>query len=232
MAYPYTGTSLNGGVNAGLSTQIIIEVDNQPVGAVQSLRTTQTRALAKIKEIGTDGIIEIVPQSATEFSISVDRMVFDRKTLPEAFSRAFLNIHAQRIPFDIKIYDFSSAIADPPDPTSATFDPTATFDAATNSQGLVTTVYENCWFASLGTTFSADNYVITQTAEIQCEFAISFANGSHNVPAGKGIPLVLDNLEKIADIGRRGSLDARGLDKVNELFAGANTVTSPSSPLT
>ena len=95
--FPNTQTNIEAGprTNSGLSTQIIIKVFNSPVGALQNLQVTQNRGLARIVEVGTDGVIEIVPNKATEYELSATRIVFDQLRLPEAFSRGFRFIASQ-----------------------------------------------------------------------------------------------------------------------------------------
>ena len=74
--YPNTGSRLTSSISTSLSTQIIIQVEMNdgstvPVGAVKELTENQNRGLARIVEIGTDGVIEIVPNKATEFEVAV-----------------------------------------------------------------------------------------------------------------------------------------------------------------
>jgi len=139
--FPNTGSILDrvtgqASTNSGLSTQIIIKVNNVPVGALQRLSVSQSRNLERIKEIGTDGVIEIVPNQATNFELTADRVVFDQLRLPESLSRGFRFINAQRVPFDIDVFDISSV-----NPPAA---------AATNSNGVVVMTYKNCWFTRYG----------------------------------------------------------------------------------
>jgi hypothetical protein len=208
VSYLYTGTTQSAATNTGLSTQILIKVDGQAVGAVQSLSSTQARQNRRIQEVGTDGVIEVVPQTATNVSLTVNRIVFDRKRLPEAFQRGYLNIHAQRIPFDIFVFDFSNV-----DPANVDDD----FDVS-GQQDVITTIYENCWFSNLTTTYNATDYIITESANIDCEFVHSFVNGDPTQNASVGNPDFDDALERIADTGRRGALDGRGLARVNDIF--------------
>lgn len=208
MSYLYTGTTQSGATNTGLSTQIIVKVDGQSIGAIQSLQTTESRQIKPIPEVGTDGFIEKVPQSATNVTLSVTRIVFDRKTVTEAFQRGFLHIASQRIPFDIFIYDYSNV-----DPANLDDD----FDVA-NQQDVITTIYENCWFNNKSTTYSSGDYVITQQANLDAEFVHSFVNGDPRANASAGVPDFDDAVERLADTSRRGSLDARGLARVNDIF--------------
>lgn len=222
--YLYTNSSQGAATATGLSTQILIQVDGQSVGAIQSLDVSQSRNVERVVEVGTDGTIEIVPNKATETELQVDRIYFDKKRMTEAFSRGFLNIHAQRVPFDIVIYDFSNAeSSNSPTDNPATLDITAAFDVADSSAGLITTIYENCWFTKLSTKHSATDYIITESASISCEFAHSFKDGNITANASRGTPTFDDALERIADVGRRGSLDARGLGRISDVFAGLGT---------
>lgn len=214
-----TGTTLDGQdgnprTASSLSTQIIIKVGNNPIGALQTLNVTQTRGLQRIVEIGTDGVVEIVPNKATEYELKVSRVVFDLLRLPEAFSRGFRFIGAQRIPFDIEIFDVSNA------------DQNARLgeDPASDAN-VVTMTYKNCWFASYETPYAADNYLITESASISAETAfVSTGLGQgEDIPAGGGLRGLVarsdgGRVEEEVNRGSRlGSLNAAGL--VNSFFA-------------
>lgn len=188
----------SGGSTAStLSTQIIIKVDNEPVGALQRLTVAQNRPLQRIQEIGTDGVIEIVPNSATTYELTAERVVFDLLRLPEAFSRGFRFIAAQRIPFDIEIFDISNTAA----------------SLGEESEGVVAMTYKNCWFTRYETPYQADNYVITETSGIWAETAsmVATPTASDNL---RGLIPVSDaaGIENDVNIGGRlGSLNATGL---------------------
>lgn len=216
-SYPSTGSRLTSSISTSLSTQIIIQVELPdgsvaPVGAVQELTESQSRGLARIVEIGTDGVIEIVPQKATEFELSLTRTVFDGLSLPEAFGRGFRNIQAQRFPFNILIIDVNAGVVDP----QGTVDKNST----------VITTYHNCWFNSTSTPIKAENYIIMQQARVWCEF-ISTMRGSGGVAESQGAgggrsilgPGKTDSIEIASDVGRRlGGLDFAGI-----LRAGTNS---------
>ena len=151
-------SSGGGSTRTGLSTQIVVMVNGQPVGAIQSFGQTQQRSTRPITEVGTDGVIEIVPSSATQISLSIQRIMFDGLSLPEAFSRGFVNIAAQRMPFDIVVIDRSNQ-----DPSDA---------IGTGSERV--TVYKNCWFTNLAKTFSSQDYIVSETASVRCETVYTF----------------------------------------------------------
>jgi len=200
--YPNTSTifdnknlSTGGTTRTGLSTQIIVYVKGQPVGAIQSFQETQARPNKKIGEVGTDGWIEIIPNTQATVSLTVNRIVFDGLSLPEAFSRGFKHIHSQRIPFDIVV-----------------------IDKFTGTDNAVTTTYHNCWFNNLGKSYTSQDYTITENASIDVEYVSSERKGeavaaSQGVAGAREIPVTdTDAVEQAADKGdRRGVLDFPGL---------------------
>jgi hypothetical protein len=203
--FPNTGSNINAGhrTNSGLSTQIIIKVHNSPVGALQNLGVTQTRGLHRISEIGTDGVIEIVPNTATQYELSATRIVFDQLRLPESFSRGFRFIAAQRIPFDIDVIDISGTDPNTPDDDS----------------NKVVMTYKNCWFNRYETPYAADNYIITETATLWCETAYLVQVGRDGSLRPVERQVDSAGVEAEVNSGRRlGSMDAAGL--IQSLFEG------------
>jgi hypothetical protein len=203
--YPNTGTEIDRGIGSetegrtstGLSTQIIVKVEGVAVGALQELTVTQARGVFRVPEIGFDGHIEIVPNAPTTFDLSVSRIVFDSLRLPEAFSRAFRFISAQRIPFDIQVYDVAniSSDAEPND-----------------DSGVIGMTFTNCWFTNYTTPYRAGDYIITETATIaaeQAEVSVGTTpNGLRDITAQTDAA----GIERLVNIGdRRGSLDGTGL---------------------
>ena len=185
MTYPQTGSIISSSTHAGLSTSITIRVKGTPIGAIQELRIDQNRDMQVWEEIGTDGIVEIHPKGAAKITFSVTRMVFDGLRLPEAFKRGFLNIQAQRIPFDIQIMD--------------------TF--AGDNALIVMTTLKGCWFRRYSTPYRADNYLVSETADLVCE-KIASMQGFGNVANGglRGIQVEYDTMERQTDIhGRPGA---------------------------
>ena len=195
MAYPKTGSILDSTTRTALSTQIIVMVNNEPVGAIQKFAESQSRSVERITEVGTDGTIEIVPKSAAEFSISVDRIAYDGLSVTEAFSRGFRNIQSQRIPFDIIVIDQYTG---------------------TGNDAVITT-YQNCWFTSIDKTYSSDDFIITEGVKIEVENIRTLRGGeavslSQGVGGSRQIHPQMDPVEQLADSGvRRGALDFPGL---------------------
>ena len=197
--YPNTGTTLDSKTRTGLSTQIAITVNGNPVGAVQSFAESQSRGMKEIGEVGTDGFIEIVPQSQTKIKLTLKRIVFDGLSMTEAFSRGFRNIAAQRIPFDIVVID--------------------KFGSSSDSDWVVTT-YHNCWFTSLDKTYDSSSYVITEGGSVMAEYMSTVRNEKATAYSStdgfREIPADMDNagIEQASDAGdhsRRGSMDFNGI---------------------
>ena len=197
--YPQTGSVLDSYTKTGLSTQIVIMVNGNPVGAIQSFGEQQNRSIKPINEVGTDGQIELVPQSSTTIKLNIQRVVFDGLSVTEAFSRGFRNIAAQRIPFDIMVFDKS---------------------AGGTETSWITTTYHNCWFESLSKTYQTSDYVIMEQASVSAEHisttqnAEPLAGKSWDNKRDLGDGRDLDNVEAEADAGvngRRGSMDYQGI---------------------
>lgn len=190
--YPKTGSTLQSNISAGLSTQIVVKVGSDTVGALQSLEVRQNRPLTRIVELGLDGTLEIVPTQRAEVTLNVRRIVFDRLRLPEAFERGFLNIKSQRLPFDILVIDQTGG----------------------DNELAITHQYVNCWFQDYATPYGADNYLITESATIWAEDVSSRLGANANAAQGgaRDMKPQIEEIEREADIGnRRGTLDAPGL---------------------
>lgn len=206
--YPTSGSTLRSNISTGLSTQIIIKVGTETVGAIKSLGITHARNIERVREVGLDGILELVPNTATTYDITVNRIVFDRLRLPEAFARGFINIKSQLLPFEILIIDRTNG----------------------EGEGVVTHRLVNCWFNNYVTTYESDNYIITETAQIRCEDIVSNLGGSDaNAAIGgaRGINYEVDTYgrERATDRGAggigggggfRGTMDVAGL--INAVF--------------
>ena len=211
--------TLPNGVNktsTAISTNIIILVNDVPVGAVQSLAINEKRPIKMIDEVGTDGHVDSVPNQSTNITGSCQRIRFDRLRITEAFSRGFLHAASQVYPFDIVILDKQK-----------------------RDQGSqISTVIKNVWISGLSYTYQVSDWVITDTMEWEAENIFSVLNGGSS-PIPGGVPAAVGgergikhmgagpngvvsitsgdgivNIEQLVDTGsggRRGSLDAAGL---------------------
>ncbi len=209
--YPTSGSTLSSQISTGLSTQIIIKVGTETVGAVQNLSVTHTRGLYRTKEVGLDGVLEIVPNSPTEYSLEVERIVFDRLRLPEAFARGFINIKSQLVPFDILVIDRTNGDGD----------------------GAIVHRFVNCWFNNYRPRYQAGDFIITESASIYCEdISTTVGSGDGNAADGgaRHIKYDVNERERMTDRGSgststsgsttgsgfRGTMDVEGL--INQTF--------------
>ena len=206
--YPSSGSTLRSNISTGLSTQILVKVNTETVGAIQKLSIAHTRNLNRVKELGLDGILEIVPDQATTYDITVSRIVFDRLSLPEAFSRGFINIKSQLLPFEILIIDRTNG----------------------ENDGLISHRLINCWFSRFTTNYDTGSYIVMQDATIFCEDITSTLGGTDaNAATGgsRGINYQVDTFgrERATDRGSggvnggggfRGTLDVANI--VNAAF--------------
>jgi hypothetical protein len=196
-----TGSQLLGpnGANitsTALSTNIIIKVGPNAVGAVQSMEVREDREIRMIDEIGQDGHIDSVPVRSTNYSGTCERIRFERMRIAEAFSRSFLHAKSQRYPFDIVIFDIQNG---------------------NGNNALITTI-KNVWIQEISYGYRADNWIITDRMTWQAEDIFTVVNGNNpgaqggtlNIPLAIGSPT--SDIEVASDVGsRRGSLDVPGL---------------------
>jgi len=211
MGYPHSGSQLTdpSGRNTtrtGVSTEIIIQVDGNAIGAIQSISIKEARAIHMIDEVGTDGHIDSVPQKSTDINGECTRVRFDNLRMASAFSRGYIHAASQRVPFDIVILDIFAA--DESDN-----------DGFNGSDNVITTIIRNVWISNLGVTYQSSDFVISETMSWVAEHIYSYlGQGNNVVPASNArqIPIIdNDPIERMTDIGkRRGALDAAGLINV------------------
>lgn len=198
MAYPVTKSTLDARTRTGLSTQIVIMVNGEPIGAVQSFQITQSRQNKRISEVGTDGFIEIVPSTQTTVSLTINRIVYDGLSVTQAFGRSFVHLQSQRIPFDIVVID--------------------RFFGDAEEEKMVT-VFKNCWFNNIGKSYQSSDYVVQENAGVDVETVYTTRNGE---PVGNstgfgqreipGVDIDQSGAEFAADSGeRRGAMDFPGI---------------------
>ena len=197
MGYPNSGSTLTSKISTGLSTQIVVKVNAETVGAIQSLTIQQTRPLQRIGEVGLDGTLEIVPRGITTYSATINRIVFDRLRLPEALLRGFVNIGSQLLPFDIQIIDRTNGDGD----------------------GSVVHTLKNCWFGSYNPEYKLE-FVMSEQATVEFETIYTTQGASSNPVANggaRGISPQINARERQTDRGAfRGTMDVSGL--INAAF--------------
>jgi len=168
-------------IQAALSTQIVVQAADakgqmHTVGAIQTLAPTETRPLVRISEVGTDGVLEIVPNAAFTIELAVTRLVFDYRRLPAAFARGFRHIHAQRLPFDIVVLDYNpyvenfNSFSETGETTANNSVPspiTPNFDASSGNQGAVD-VNADDPLTGLTATSQANEGAVIRTRYVNC----------------------------------------------------------------
>lgn len=197
--------------STAISTNIIIMVGSQAVGAIQSMAISEKRGIKMIDEVGTDGHIDSVPNVSTNITGTCQRVRFDRLRITEAFSRGFLHAASQVYPFDIVVMDKQKR----------------------DVGNQISTVIKNVWISGIDYTYQANDWVITDTMTWEAETIFSTLNNGNSTPAavggeinvkhmGAGLNGLVNitsgdgviNIEQLVDTGqsgRRGSLDAAGL---------------------
>ena len=192
--------------STALSTNIVVVVNGTPVGAVRNISINESRDVRMIDEVGTDGHIDSAPTKSVDVSGSCSRTRFDGMRVAEAFSRGYVHVSSQRIPFDIEIHDIFQS-------------PTDNLGNATNP---IITVIKNVWIKGIKYQYKSDDFVIVDDMDWVAETIYStLGNSNSNAvdPANSGIGggqrrFVVDSnsIERAADRGdRRGALDAANL---------------------
>jgi hypothetical protein len=191
---PLTDGNGNNSTRTHLSTNIIIKVSGNVVGAVKSLEVTEARTIKMVDEVGTDGHIDGAPTKSTDITGSCVRTRFDRMRIAEAFSRSFVHVASQRIPFDIEIQDI--------------------FMDSDPGNAIITTI-SNVWIKDIRYTYSSDDYIIVDTMSFEAQRIYSVLNNQNvakSVSNGRTNPIILDQYEQQADSGLyTGAIDSSGL---------------------
>src|SRR5579885_713588 len=200
MVYPQTGSVIAGAggsntTQTAISTNMVISVGPNTIGAVQELRVEEAREVRMIDEIGTDGHVDSVPTRSTNITGTCNRIRFNKMRIAEAFSRSFVHVKSQRFPFDIVIIDNWNG---------------------SDNNALITTI-KNVWITNISYTYNASDWVITDNMSWQAEsIYTTLANAPSATGGVQNIPLSIlsptSDIERAADIGQRlGALDAPGL---------------------
>jgi hypothetical protein len=196
---PQTGSIINNAsgttvdrTGSSLSTNIIIQVNGTPIGAIQTLSINEQATITMIDEVGTAGHIDSAPTKATDISGDCQRIRYDLLTVTEAFSRDFLHVAAQRIPFDIVILD----------------------QTAGDGANTVITTIQNVWIQKISWAYRQDNYLIVDDMSWVAEAIFSnLQSGASAASSGpRGFNLQTNSIEQLTDTGvYRGALTAPGV---------------------
>lgn len=188
-------------MSTSLSTNILVLVNDIPIGAVQELRVQEQRQVQMIQELGTDGNVDSTPTASTKISGSCRRIRYDALRVTEAMGRGFLHLQSQAYPFDFVIIDRNR-----------------------RAGNKISTVIKNVWLTSLSYSYSATEWIIQDDVQWEAETIYSTLVGT-GASAATGGDLGIkasgpfnaeftNDIERVVDRGangRRGSLDSGGL---------------------
>jgi hypothetical protein len=205
--FPNTGSTVtvdsHNSTQTAVSTNILISVGPNIVGAVQELTINEQREIKMIDEVGTDGHINSVPMRSTNITGTCNRVRYDRMRISEAFSRSFVHAQSQRWPFDIVIIDTWNGNA---------------LNLADTSQDIITTIVA-VWIKEISYTYAANDWVIVDKMTWEAETIHSVLGGGNQSAAQGGTRNIAlsklsptSDVEIAADTGPlRGGVDAPGL---------------------
>lgn len=192
------GDELRNATKTHISTNILLFASGvnggyNPIGAVKSIRIDEGRQLARTTEVGTDGIIDIVPSGSATVTGSCEITRFNGKRAAEALGRGFIHLKSQRMPFDIVIHDIFR-------------------DSNPNGSAVVVTTIKNVWLNKIGYNYASDNFVIVDSIGWEAEDISSVYAGTASSAISDVSQVFLNRFEVEADTGRyRGALDGAGM---------------------
>ena len=172
-----------GGNLAVTTTNIEVWANNQKVGFVQNFSPSETRTITKIKELGTEGVVQSVPSNTLGGQIAVTRFALYNSNLYNALGMTPTGKFTTRDstnPLQV-IGDASALIS-----TYNTYgNPFKTlkdqrvpleFKVKTKmpkSNQVMIETYLDCWLATYSKTIAAQTITITENATIQYSDVIS-----------------------------------------------------------
>lgn len=187
--------------STSLSTNILVLVNDTPIGAIQELSITESRQVTMINELGTDGTIDSVPTGSVKISGSCRRIRYDALRITEAMGRSFLHLQSQAYPFDFVVIDRNR-----------------------RAGNKISTVIKNVWLTNIQYSYSSGEWIITDNVQWEAETVYSTLVGTGGSAATGGDLGIkssgpfntefVNDIERVVDRGangRRGSLDSGGL---------------------
>ena len=166
-----------GGNLAVTTTNIEVYANGQKVGFVQNFSPSENRTIIKIKELGTEGVVQSVPSNTLGGQIAVTRFAIYNSNLYNALG---LTPTGQFVPRDnnnpAQIPGNASALVAPyntygnPFKTLKDQRVPLEFKVQTklpNSTNYIIETYLDCWLATYSKTVAAATITITENATIQ-----------------------------------------------------------------
>lgn len=139
------------------------------VGAIGNFQVSESRDAAAVRGVGCgDTIAELVPQYTQPTQITIDRTAIQLESLMQVFGYLagsdglVRSLRHHQWPFDIKVEEVLSEICE----SDANSTLIGVSRASEGSRLAVVTYYEGCWFTSIGHSYSTDQNLVTQNANI------------------------------------------------------------------
>jgi len=134
---------------------ILVTIDGVPIATAQSINPTEARGVYKVKELGFEGVVQIVPQNADGGTFTVTGFaVYDKDAFMYGFGISpgtrptpMWSIQQQRVPMAVSVYIRRQ-----------------------NDKPLVWTFYD-CWLTNLGTTINIGTITINKSAQFAYGYA-------------------------------------------------------------
>jgi len=174
----------------------VLKIVPVPTSVLISSSRSALKPLERSANFGTDGHIDSVPSQSTNITGSCQRTRFDNLRIAAAFSRGYIHVAAQRLPFDIVIKDLF---------------------AGNDDATILITTLKNVWISKIASTVRSDDFVIVDDMDFEAEHIYSTLASGNAVPAAAGGRQILvgdhtSPFEFETDRGgRRGALDGAGL---------------------
>ena len=164
------------------TTNIEVWANNQKVGFVQTFNPSENRAIIKIKELGTEGVVQSVPSNTLGGQVAITRFALYNSNLYNALGLTPTGKFSPRDSIPPQVPGNASALI----PNYNTYgNPFKTlkdqrvpleFKVKTkmpSSANYIIETYLDCWLATYSKTIAAQTITITENATIQYSDVIS-----------------------------------------------------------
>lgn len=174
--------SNDGGKLAVASTNISVFANGMKIGFVQSLTPSESRTITPVQELGTEGVVQLVPSNTNGGQLSITRLAVYNATLYNALGASrtgqFIPYNkmgkntptgtASNINEDSNFKTFGNpfkTLKDQRVPLEIQVKTKLPGDA--ESTKYYTETYIDCWLASYSKTIAANTITVSETATIQ-----------------------------------------------------------------
>lgn len=165
------GIGQDGGKLAVTSTNIEVRSNDQRIGFIQTISPSETRDIIKVRELGTEGVVQSVAGNTTGGQMTVTRFAVYNSNLFNALGltdegrflsrdemaskkvNPFKTLKEQRVPFEIKVITTLPLM-------------TGEGNNESFSTQQYTETYLDCWLSTYSKTIAANTITITENATI------------------------------------------------------------------